>query len=409
MGILIGMTLACAIILFFVWRTHQMHYRFYMEVTEMTKSGTGLSTYFGHLGDAGTILHEAYQDKLKSLRQLRTIMDELDDLVLVIDGDSNIVFANHRVQQWLEHEEKNRTEDGLLILVHRLLHQGECWDREPHTLYLGEESHLFEIKTRFVNLNREHGRCLVLVAGAVKDHRLIKDHILATEKLVAAGQLAAETVHEIRNPLTAIRGYGQLIAHKNHIDPFIAQYANYMIEEVDRLEGIVSGLLSVAQPRVGVWEYVDISEVLVHSIRIVSPKAVYLGIRIANYARGLPAVKGVPSKLQQLFTNLLLNSIQAMPEGGCITIRSQVCPMTHHVKISIDDTGCGIPEYLLGKIFDPFFTTKDEGTGLGLVVANNVVTEHDGFIEVDSQVGKGTTFTVSLPIVTMQFQKDFNY
>ena len=218
------------------------------------------------------------------------------------------------------------------------------------------------------------------------------------ERLAVAGELAAGAAHEIRNPLTAIRSTIQYLHETLPADHPGRDDASGLLEEVDRINEIVEGLLSFARPREAVFVPLDAAEVLRQSLGLVAGRARKQGLEVATEIAGAVPLVGDESLLKQLFLNLLLNAIQAMPDGGTLTVRASALPWargrargaapeTGGALIEIADTGPGIPEDVLDKVFDPFFTTKASGTGLGLSICYGIAERHRGEIELLSPAG----------------------
>jgi signal transduction histidine kinase len=217
------------------------------------------------------------------------------------------------------------------------------------------------------------------------------------DKLATVGELAAGAAHEIRNPLTAIRSSLQYLAAKSE-DQTTAHLLATALQETERIDGIVSALLSFSRPSETVKERVDLREVLEESLELVSFQARTQHVTVDGAVAGEPIViRGGRSQLKQLFLNILLNAIQAMPGGGRLSVEA-LSQDGRRAVISIGDTGEGIREENLDRIFDPFFTTKKGGTGLGLSVCYNIVKSHQGEISARSKPGQGTTLLVVLPL-----------
>lgn len=226
------------------------------------------------------------------------------------------------------------------------------------------------------------------------------------ERLAAAGQLAAGVAHEIRNPLTAIRSTIQYILHRFPREDPNRELVIELLGEVDRIDRTVNGLLSLTRSRRFEPVETDVIGVIEQSLLLVEAQARRQAVTIdRHYERDHLLVMGDTHQLKQVFLNLMLNALQAMPDGGRLTIsvstRHPEYPLRgdRWTKIEIADTGPGIPPENLDRIFDPFFTTKRDGTGLGLSICHSIVHQHEGEIEVRSQPGQGTTAVVRLPLV----------
>jgi len=254
-----------------------------------------------------------------------------------------------------------------------------------------------------------------------RDERLKKAHqqITQTERLVSLGQIAAGVAHEMNNPLGGILLYSNLILEELPASSPARENLNKIIYQTNRCREIVQNLLDFARTPSGEMVPLDINEVLMTSLSLVRDQSMFHGIEIETaLADGLPRVNGDRSRLEQVFLNLFINASDSMPEGGKLTVATKlisrfpadrqeetemerICLLAspHTVKITISDTGKGIDKAYLSHIFEPFFTTKDpgKGTGLGLSIAYGIVRKHDGFIDVESEPGQGSTFFVFLP------------
>ena len=173
------------------------------------------------------------------------------------------------------------------------------------------------------------------------------------------------------------------------------------MKETTRVSTIVRGLLDFARESKPQKRLCNVNELILHTFSLVQHQSAFHDIRIQkNLDAGVPMVLLDSNQIQQVFMNILLNAADAMPSGGTLTVTTQLSPGDSFLQIRFADTGCGIPEQDLNRIFDPFFTTKSEkkGTGLGLAVSYGIVDRHNGKIEVHSEEGKGTTFTIRLPV-----------
>jgi two-component system, NtrC family, sensor kinase len=221
-----------------------------------------------------------------------------------------------------------------------------------------------------------------------------------SEKLASLGRLAAGVAHEINNPLTGVLTFAHLMKEKPHMDGQDLQDLDLIIHETTRAAEIVRGLLDFARERAVIKEPLNLNEVIVRTIRLIRNQKLFERIVIdEDLANDLPDIEGDMNQLQQVLLNLSLNACEAMPTGGTLTIRTR--SEERGVMVTLADTGCGIKPEHLERVFDPFFTTKPvgKGTGLGLSVSYGIVRQHGGTIELDSQPGRGTTFTLIFPVL----------
>jgi two-component system NtrC family sensor kinase len=230
--------------------------------------------------------------------------------------------------------------------------------------------------------------------------------VARAEKLAAVGRLAAGVVHEINNPLATIAACAESLETRIAEGAFsgssdvedLKEYLGLIRDEAFRCKQITNGLLDFSRLRAGNRVPVNLVDTIKMTARLVTVQHRGDNIQIEiETANDLPSVLGDEGQLQQAIVALSTNAIDAMPEGGTLTLRAH--RSGPNVIVEIKDTGIGIPQENLTKIFDPFFTTKDvgRGTGLGLAVCYGIVSEHGGRLDVRSAVGVGTTFTISLP------------
>ena len=218
------------------------------------------------------------------------------------------------------------------------------------------------------------------------------------ERLSALGQLSAGLAHEIRNPLAAIEGSVDVLENETRSKEPRHEFLGIIQKESRRLNRLVTNFLDFAKPRQPVWEMTEIVDIVDSVLGLAAHSVGRTPITFRKeMASFLPLVECDPEQLKQVLLNVTINAIHAMqPNGGEITIKAQA--RQQQVYIEIEDQGCGVlPEYL-DKIFDPFFTTKDDGTGLGLSVAYQIVQQHGGILTAERNAEQGMTFCVVLPV-----------
>lgn len=218
------------------------------------------------------------------------------------------------------------------------------------------------------------------------------------EKLVALGHLAAGVAHEIRNPLSSIKGLAKYFAERTPADGEAHQLAQVMAKEADRLNRVVSELLELVRPAHLTYQSVDLNDVITHSLQLISQDAASRSITLAFTAQpALCRIQADPDRLKQVLLNLYLNAVHAIGRDGVITVAVRECG-DGRVKVSVADSGKGMTAEQLQAIFTPYFTTKADGTGLGLAVVQNIVEQHGGTIHAESAPGEGALFTLYLPV-----------
>lgn len=230
----------------------------------------------------------------------------------------------------------------------------------------------------------------------ISDRKEAEALMVKSEKLSIAGQLAAGIAHEIRNPLTAIKGFLQLIYRDLNVKP---SYMDILHEELNRIELILTELLMLSKPQAVKYKPHDIQESLQHIVSLLQAEAAIKNVEFHIHFEEHPIYVNVDAnQLKQVFINFIKNGMEAMENGGKLFLR--VRRMQEGVEIQVEDQGCGIPAEVLVNIGLPFFTMKEKGTGLGLMVSYNIIKNHQGRVEVSSILGKGTTFTVYLPALS---------
>ncbi|NWF93919.1 MAG: PAS domain S-box protein [Syntrophaceae bacterium] len=225
-----------------------------------------------------------------------------------------------------------------------------------------------------------------------------EERLILAERLSSLGELTAGVAHELRNPLAGIKINTQLLLRRNDLPEMERRLLESSQEGIEKIQKIVDGMLHFAKPKASHFREEQINEVVESSLAILQTKLKKGNISsVFQKGEGLPRVRIDLHQIQQVLINLMLNAIQAMDGGGTLTIRT-FSEDGGGVGVEIRDTGVGISKSNLKKIFDPFFTTKSEGTGLGLSISLKILNNHGATVDVDSQEGKGSTFTIHFPI-----------
>ena len=227
-----------------------------------------------------------------------------------------------------------------------------------------------------------------------------RNKIMQSERLAVIGQLAAGVAHEMNNPLTGIVTYSHLLLERADVRDSTKEFLRKIATQADRCRGIVRGLLDFSRPKKPDKRSCNLNLVLQECVSLVENQSLFHNIKVEkNFQRNLPLVVADPSLIQQVFMNLIINAAEAMDGNGRMDLTTRLEPDGEFVEILFADSGHGISEENQERIFDPFFTTKEvgHGTGLGLAISFGIVKEHEGTIAVESEPGKGATFTVRLP------------
>jgi signal transduction histidine kinase len=223
----------------------------------------------------------------------------------------------------------------------------------------------------------------------------LEGHMRQLDRLASLGALSASMAHEIKNALVAVRTFVDMLLNENKG----AELADIVRREMRRIDSIVSQMLRLAGPAKPSFASLRLHSLLDHALHLVQHQVdeKKLVVQREPGAR-LDMVRGDEYQLQQAFLNLFFNAIEAMSPGGKLTVRTETVAKPESIRVSIGDTGIGIPAQNLGRVFDAFFTTKQQGTGLGLPITRRIVEEHRGTITVESEANKGSTFYVTLPV-----------
>jgi two-component system sensor histidine kinase HydH len=251
-------------------------------------------------------------------------------------------------------------------------------------------------------------------AAVVVENSQLFERMKERDRLAALGEMAAGLAHEIRNPLGAIKGAAQYLNPPGHPGDE-GDFLRIIVEEVNRLNGVVTEFLDYARPLKSSLAPADVNDILSRTLRLLESQGLPAGVSVAlRLDDQLPPALGDAEQLKQVFINLALNALQAMPNGGALNITTSVLTASSGwrfaavgpsgrpseagtVEIRFRDTGEGISEEALERIFIPFYTTKEKGTGLGLAICQRIVKAHNGTLTVESRAGEGTEFVVRLP------------
>ncbi len=283
------------------------------------------------------------------------------------------------------------------------------FDQEVHTSAPGEVALLAEsFNTMLKSLRQmkadleEWARTLEeKVKQRTEELVAMHDRVAQSERLASLGLLSAGVAHEINNPLGGILSLTALSLEDMKPDDPNRENLEEVVRQTQRCRDIVRGLLEFSRQSRVSMEVADLNKILQDALALVSRQAQFFNVQLdMDLDPELPAVMADRSEFQQVFINILVNAVQAMQERGAITISTRGLPAPGLVEVRISDTGHGMPPEQVARIFDPFFTTKTsgQGTGLGLSIAYGIVRRHQGTISVESQVGKGSTFIIRLPV-----------
>jgi PAS domain S-box-containing protein len=350
--------------------------------------------------------------------ELQAMFDSISDGVIVYDSGGAVQHRNHVCPQYFPQQTLPGCSCRELFHpdyesarhdcpVERAL-AGERVEVSISSLSADGRVRYFDVTaTPIEDSKAGQNRALVFLRD-VTEKRMQELQLMQAEKLSSIGVLAAGVAHEINNPLSSVAGYAeallrrlkeeQALAEDSRLDVF-PQYLQVIIRESYRCKGIIDSLLSFSRKSDGAVSNVNINEVLNEVLELVRYKSRYEKIEIQTFLQSdLPDVIGDPTGLRQVCMNLLINAHQAIDGAGLVEITTRMTKQST-VMFQIRDSGCGISKEAIDQIWDPFFTTKNvgQGTGLGLAVTYNIIKRLGGEISVESQLGKGSKFTVRMP------------
>jgi two-component system sensor histidine kinase HydH len=335
------------------------------------------------------------------------VLDALEQGVVALDRERRVMYSNRRIEELFAVEP-----GGLLGLPAARLFPGADarWlkgsSREPRDFRIEAEGRQMTLKAESLPLRDEDGALLgsVVMADATSesaDGEFQKN----IDRLVSLGELSAYVAHEIRNPLTGIRTTVQYVGSKFKASDARREDLEDVIKELDRIEQIITGLLMFARPPAARPQSCDLRQVLEKTLDLLELQLgdaqVDLRKDYVESSEEIPLVYADPDLTQQVFLNLCLNALQAMPEGGELhggLVVRRYRTRRSMVDVSFRDTGVGIPRDLMERIFDPFFTTRSMGTGLGLPISLQIMREVGGVITAKNNAGGGATLRVSFPV-----------
>ncbi|WP_319941365.1 PAS domain S-box protein [Metabacillus sediminilitoris] len=335
----------------------------------------------------------------ESEQKFRKIFDGAMDGIVLFNNSYEMIDANPSARKILNLLSDDLKSFKLFELLFSGMRQDEIdpndWEEKlqeiSYTFENGEEKTLeFTLKN---NINENMN---LAVLRDVTEKRELEEQLRKSDTLNVVGELAAGIAHEIRNPMTALKGFIQLL--EGSIKDDYSLYFNVITSELNRIESIITEFLILARPQAIQYLKKDIGTIMKETIDLLNGQAILVNVQMELYLeQELPLIYCEPNQLKQVFINILKNAIEVMPKGGQIDVKIKRKDEKHLI-VSIIDRGLGIPEDKIKRLGQPFYTTKERGTGLGLMVSYKIIEEHKGIVEVESEVGSGTAFHITLPI-----------
>lgn len=348
---------------------------------------------------------------IKAKSDWQNTFDSIPEMICLLDLDARITRVNRAFSSGLGRPYKDLIGRPCHEVIHGAAPPSGCWFRqvietgrpaaEEIEIRIGDSIYAASLSPLFDSGGRIRGA--VHIFRNITEQKMLMGRLAQSEKMAAIGQLVAEIAHEINNPLDYITNYLYLLSEALPPD---FQHINYLkrIEAgIDNLAALTRDMLEFSRPQIDDFRLLDLHRVINDAFEFSGRYLSERGVEVIRFfERSAARVMGSERMLQQVFLNIIINSIDAMPEGGTITV-STSCSGSH-IVVELSDTGIGIPEENLPRIFEPFFTTKKSsekrGTGLGLTICYNIMHQHQGRIRISSAKGKGTTVSLSFPLVS---------
>ncbi|WP_306821497.1 PAS domain-containing sensor histidine kinase [Metabacillus litoralis] len=337
----------------------------------------------------------------ESEHKFRSIFDGAMDGIILFNHSFEIIEANETAKKILNLKSEDIKSSRICDILFSHAHA----DPEYKTLESYEEN------IQEIMYTNENGEEMILEI-ALKNHinenmnlavfrdvtekRELEEQLRKSDTLNVVGELAAGIAHEIRNPMTALKGFIQLL--EGSVKEDFSMYFNVITSELSRIESIITEFLILARPQAIQYSNKDIGTIVKETMELLNAQAILVNVQMQlNIEENLPLLFCEPNQLKQVFINVLKNAIEVMPDGGQIDVTVKR-KNEDQLLISIRDRGSGISQDKIKRLGQPFYTTKERGTGLGLMVSYKIIEEHQGQVEVESEEGKGTTFHITLPI-----------
>ncbi|QRG67234.1 PAS domain-containing sensor histidine kinase [Brevibacillus choshinensis] len=345
---------------------------------------------------------------LKSEEINRIIAEHTDDLIMITDKMGGIIYLSPSHERVIGRGkplslvtlDDVHPEDRHLIIKHfqhLILSQkpGICEFR-----FQCASGKWIVLESKGVPIMTGQGECdgFIVVSRDITERKHNEDLLRKAEKLSMIGELAAGIAHEIRNPLTSLKGFIQLLYPSLQENKL---YADIMLSELERINFIVSELLVLAKPQNVQIKPLSLVGLLQNVLALLSSEANLKNIRFQTSFGKCPLIAGEENQLKQVFINIIKNSIEAISGHGEIRVSTRLLP-NRHILVRLADNGCGVSEELIAKLGEPFFTTKEKGTGLGLMISSKIIKDHNGSFEITSKKNRGTVVKITLPIAEDQ-------
>jgi PAS domain S-box-containing protein len=348
------------------------------------------------------------QRQAEELQRYKELFDNVEDVVFILDREEKFVEANDKFFEKTGHSKEDLPQLTIRDFV-REEQMPFVESIEKKMINQRNAQFEFEFKNKqgkiipfFINCQRilyQGKSSFLFLARDITQIKVLQEQLIRSERLAATGQLAASIVHEIKNPLITIGGLARSFPNNYDDRDKTIRNAKIIVEEIERLEHLLSELLDFSKPVISMKKKIDLFKLLTDTVSMLEEELTSHSVKVSmDFSGKHLEIEADPDQIKQAFINIIKNALRAMPDGGSLSIKSSMT--TDSVHIFFKDTGQGISPENLGRIFEPFFTTSKEGTGLGLAITQKIIQNHGGIIMVTSEPGKGTIFSITLPIET---------
>jgi len=367
----------------------------------------------GFAGVFSLFLAQAYRSTRTSLTRIKAFSDNVVERMPVglvaMDGNGRIISFNQTAEATLRlasDQAIGRTASE--VLPRQVLDMVATLKDSTRTAMAKEfdcsfpDGRVVPLDVTLSALKGEDGTVwgTILLCRDLTEVQSLKREVETSRRLASLGRLAAGVAHEIRNPLSSIKGFATYFKERYRDNPDDQKTSEIMIQEVDRLNRVITQLLEFARPPVVQKKRASLQSLIQHSLKMIERQASAKQIRVLPHLPSeIREVNLDPDGINQVLLNLYLNAVEAMDPGGTLSVSLSVDDGPAWVKIMVSDTGSGIRKDDVEHIFDPYFTTKQTGTGLGLAIVHKIIEAHGGEVRVESEIGRGTTVTVLLPVM----------
>jgi PAS domain S-box-containing protein len=351
-------------------------------------------------------LSDMYRMVEASESKYRLIAENTSDLIMVMDKDHTLTYFSPSHEMVLGYQNCELEDVKLCRFIHpddvelfknTIDRMFDCKESQALEFRLShKQGRWIEFESRCVPVSGDNGEVehIVIISRDISERKKAEEILLQSEKLSIVGELAAGVAHEIRNPLTTIKGFIQLSKWENGAD----EINDLLLSELARIETITSEMLTLGKPQAVQLHRMSLRELVENTLELLSPQAIMQNIQFnLRIEDSVFFITGEKNQLKQVLLNILKNAMEAMPEGGTIHIDLQKGDEGECI-LSIKDEGCGIPEELLPRLGEPFYSLKEKGTGLGLMICNKIIKQHHGSITYQSKAQQGTMVEIKIPL-----------